>query len=269
MMAVEAILGKSANVTTRRSASNESANVTMEGTKTTMSRFIQPQETWIIDSGASSHMCKDVERFENLKPATGSIGGADGRAIVITGEGRVRILTKDSTGDNQTLVLERVLLIPSLEYNLFSICAITEKGHWNVFEEHGGFIKINGEPLKVNFGREGNLFALHCGEEKGLKTGTRNEEATLETWHRRMGHQGAETIKKLEATVNGMKITDLSHTKCEVCSETKMAKKPFTSSTTRVSKPLQLIHSDVAGPMRTATAEEGHRYVINFIDDYS
>ena len=106
-------------------------------------------------------------------------------------------------------------------------------------------------------------------KKKASKTGTRNEEATLETWHRRMGHQGAETIKKLEATVNGMKITDLSHTKCEVCSETKMAKKPFTSSTTRVSKPLQLIHSDVAGPMRTATAEKGHCYIINEIDDYS
>ena len=135
-------------------------------------------------------MCKDVERFENLKPATRSIGRANGRAIAITGKGRVRILTKDSTGDNQTLVFERVLLIPSLEYNLFSIRAIAEKGHRTVFEEHGGFIKINGEPLKVNFGREGNLFALHCGEEKGLKTGTRNEEATLETWHRRMGYQG-------------------------------------------------------------------------------
>ena len=100
MMAVEAILGKLADVTTRRSASNESANVTMEGTKTTMLRFIQLQETWIINSGTSSHMCKDVERFENLKPATGSIGGANSRAIAITGEGRVRILTKDSTGDN-------------------------------------------------------------------------------------------------------------------------------------------------------------------------
>ena len=114
-------------------------------------------------------------------------------------------------GDNGTLILEKVLLIPTLEYNLFSICTFAEKGHWAIFEEHGGFIKINGEPLKENFGREGNLFALHCGEEKGLKTGTRNEEATLETWHRRMGHQGAETIKKLKATVNRMKITDLSH----------------------------------------------------------
>ena len=83
-----------------------------------------------------------------------------------------------------------------------------------------------------------------------------------------MGQQGVETIKKLEATVNGMKFTDLSYTKCKICSETKMAKKPFTS-TIRASKLLQLINSNVAGPMWTATAEDGHRYVINFIDDYS
>ena len=43
----------------------------------------------------------------------------------------------------------------------------------------------------------------------------------------------------------------------------------FTSSTTRASKPLQLIHSNVAGPMQTVTAKDGHCYIINFIDDYS
>ena len=111
-MAVEAILGKLANVTTRKSASNvsttklvntitkELANIMMEGTKTTMLQFVHPQETWIFDSGASSHMCKDVERFENFKPAIGSIGRANNRAIATIGKGRVRILTKNSTGDN-------------------------------------------------------------------------------------------------------------------------------------------------------------------------
>ena len=108
MMAVEAILGKlddvtrklttitmrkPADATTTRLTTNISptklinvmtkklvdkmmkklANVTIEGVKTTMSQFNQPQETWIIDSGTSSHMCKDVKRFENLKPVTGSI----------------------------------------------------------------------------------------------------------------------------------------------------------------------------------------------------
>ena len=74
------------DVTTKKSVdkmTKESANITTEGVKTTMLQFIQLQETWIINSGASSHMCKDAERFENLKPVTGSIGGADGKAIAI------------------------------------------------------------------------------------------------------------------------------------------------------------------------------------------
>lgn len=32
---------------------------------------------------------------------------------------------------------------------------------------------------------------------------------------------------------------------------------------------MELIHSNVAGPMKTPTMEEGHKYVINFIDDFS
>ena len=55
------------------------------------------QEVWIIDSGASSHMCRDSTRFENLKTIDSSISGADRRQIPVTGQGRVRILTLDST----------------------------------------------------------------------------------------------------------------------------------------------------------------------------
>ena len=70
-----------------------------------MSQFIQPQETWIIDSSTFSHMYKDAKRFENLKPVTGSIGRANGKAIGITEKGGVSILTKDSMRDDRTLIL--------------------------------------------------------------------------------------------------------------------------------------------------------------------
>lgn len=98
-----------------------------KGETTTPPPLTQPIKIWIIYSGASSHMYKSQDRFENRKPATGSIKGVNGKAIAITGKGRVRILTKNSTGSERTLILERVLLIPTLKHNLFSICTIAEK----------------------------------------------------------------------------------------------------------------------------------------------
>ena len=43
---------------------------------------------------------------------------------------------------------------------------------------------------------------------------------------------------------------------------------PFLSSTTRTSKPLELIHTNLHGPFKVRTMS-GYRYWITFIDDYT
>ena len=47
-----------------------------------------------------------------------------------------------------------------------------------------------------------------------------------------------------------------------------MTKSPFAKSCERVSKLLELIHSDVCGPMST-TARGGYQYFVTFTDDLS
>ncbi|KAK0594600.1 hypothetical protein LWI29_001701 [Acer saccharum] len=48
----------------------------------------------------------------------------------------------------------------------------------------------------------------------------------------------------------------------------KMTKRPFTGKGLRAKEPLELIHSDVCGPMNVK-ARGGYRYYVTFIDDYS
>ncbi|KAK4402464.1 Retrovirus-related Pol polyprotein from transposon TNT 1-94 [Sesamum angolense] len=56
---------------------------------------------------------------------------------------------------------------------------------------------------------------------------------------------------------------------CEACLQGKQHKKPFPSRTSwRAKAVLELIHTDVCGPMRTPSHEQ-NRYFILFIDDYS
>jgi len=43
---------------------------------------------------------------------------------------------------------------------------------------------------------------------------------------------------------------------------------PFPASSTRASRPLQLVHSDVHGPVKVST-HQGYRYWVSFIDDFS
>ena len=43
---------------------------------------------------------------------------------------------------------------------------------------------------------------------------------------------------------------------------------PFPSSSTRATRPLQLVHSDVHGPVKVST-HQGYCYWVSFIDDFS
>jgi hypothetical protein len=51
----------------------------------------------------------------------------------------------------------------------------------------------------------------------------------------------------------------------ESCIKCKLDPKPFTTTTSRATKPLQLVHSDICGPMEPAIG--GGRYMLLFIDD--
>jgi transposase InsO family protein len=55
---------------------------------------------------------------------------------------------------------------------------------------------------------------------------------------------------------------------CESCLEGKMTKRPFTSKGNRAKDLLELIHTDVCGPVNIR-ARGGYEYFITFTDDYS
>lgn len=91
-------------------------------------------------------------------------------------------------------------------------------------------------------------------------------------WHKRFGHRDPEAVKQLAN--NGLavelKITDCGiRTTCKACIKGKMARKSFPKkSESRTSSILDLIHTDLCGPMQTQTPGK-KRYVLTIIDDYS
>ena len=63
-------------------------------------------------------------------------------------------------------------------------------------------------------------------------------------------------------------VQQITYLVCEAYKAGKMHANPFPSSHCRVSKPLQLIHSDVHGPVKVPT-HQGYCYWVTFIDDFS
>jgi len=68
--------------------------------------------------------------------------------------------------------------------------------------------------------------------------------------------------------VNGLPHIDHLNQLCEVCIFGKNHKIPFVKELWRAKFPLELVHTDVCGPMNISSIG-GNKYFLTFIDDFS
>ncbi|KAA0062799.1 gag/pol protein [Cucumis melo var. makuwa] len=109
------------------------------------------------------------------------------------------------------------------------------------------------------------MFKTAMTQNKRLKISPK-ENAHL--WHLRLGHIN---LNRIETLVKNGLLSELEENSlpvCESCLEGKMTKRPFTEKGHRAKEPLELVHSDLCGPMNVK-ARGGFEYFITFTDDYS
>ncbi len=173
----------------------------------------------------------------------------------------------------QTLEFTKVLHVPELENSLFSCLYLTKhKGfEIRIDSRHMDFMR-NGQTL-FRAPIDGNNCAHLSGSIEPLPESA-NWVSTLpltpSLWHRRCCHHNFADIAKMhkDDLVTGMTFasTEKPDTVCEPCLAGKMRSNPFPSSPSCSTKPLELVHSDLHGPLPVPT-REGYRYWITFIDD--
>jgi transposase InsO family protein len=90
-----------------------------------------------------------------------------------------------------------------------------------------------------------------------------------ELWHRRMVHLHHGALKVLKEIVTGLPdFSTKHHEVCKGCAMGKYTKTTFPNSDSRTGGILDLIHSDVCGPMSSISLS-GYEYYVTFIDDHS
>lgn len=90
-------------------------------------------------------------------------------------------------------------------------------------------------------------------------------------WHRRLGHLHFDNLVKINkknAVRNLSKINKPPNAVCEHCQQGKQTQAKFKSKEHSSTKPLELIHTDLCGPMRTKGLK-GEEYFMLLVDDYS
>ena len=88
------------------------------------------QSTWIVDSGATTHMCHDKQSFTNLYQLENPIDVVlgDGRALTAVGRGEVVLDMVLPNGESKLCTLCDVLYVPQLSHNLISVTKATQTG---------------------------------------------------------------------------------------------------------------------------------------------
>lgn len=116
----------------------------------------------------------------------------------------------------------------------------------------------------------GKAYLLDCQQEEAKLVEYSDAGGEWELWHARMGHLNGEAlIKTQRATIGMPAVSQGTKILCGSCMKGKQTVTRFPSrSLTKTSQVLELVHTDVMGPMKKKS-KGGARYVLTFVDDYS
>lgn len=230
----------------------------------------ESSDRWCLDSGATSHMCCDKNSFVSLNPVQKQVVKlANNESADIKGKGTVIINTLINDKINK-IRLEDTLYVPDLKTNLISVSKCTAREKKIIFNHKSATILGKNDKPIIRAKREGNLYFVDIKTDiANIVTQCTN---SMKDWHERYGHLNEADLKLLATRelVDGlqkMKIKKMST--CEVCLKGKQTATPIPKKTKlRETNLLELIHSDLCGPIRTNSIG-GAKYFATFIDDKS
>ena len=160
--------------------------------------------------------------------------------------------------------------MPKLAKNLLSVPAMAQMGAEVVFNKDECIILKDSRKLTLGHIVDKKLYRVNTSEFANVSTVSK--EPTMRQWHCRYGHLNFDYVNQLmnKQLVEGLKCSDTDFDKqCEACVLGKMKKIPFAKQTVhRATELLELVHSDVCGPMNVDSLG-GSRCMVTFIDDYS
>jgi len=231
---------------------------------------------WNADTGASSTMTPNRHWMHNYTPYCIPIRLADDTIVYSAGIGSVLFLPEvEGKKSDKIVEFTRVLHVPQLGTNLLAVLYLTRRCGYQITIDHTTmhFVHQNQVLFTATIGRNNAAFlngtTLTASEHAQLVS-TLPLDYSL--WHRRLAHHNLADVKRMiqKDLVTGVQLRSTSAPDpiCEPCLAGKMHANPFPSSEHRASKPLELIHSDVHGPVVVRT-RSGFRYWVTFIDDYT
>ena len=192
----------------------------------------------------------------------------DNRVISTIGEGKVKLMCYDGT-NSYVLSLQKVLFVPELTKNLLSVPV--ESGAEVIFDEEKCMMSKDKQTFTIGRVLNDKLFKVNTVESANIASSAKPD---MIVWHCRFGHMNSNYLERLikNELVDGLELNYSNGSfeqNCEACALGKMSRYSFPKkSQSRTSRPLELIHSDICGPMNVDSIG-GSKCMQTFTDDFT
>ncbi|BBG97058.1 hypothetical protein Prudu_006062 [Prunus dulcis] len=216
-------------------------NKTSEGTKTPCKHCVgagitRDEEIWYLDSGCSNHMTGKEDLLVDInRNVTAKVEMGTGQLVDVTGKGT--LVVENKVGKRY---IKEIMLVPGLKENLLSVGQMIEHGYYLVFGDHK--VEIYNDSSHSNLVAKAEMHLAYIA----------SVDHSTELWHRRFGHLNMSSLKLLKEQDMVVGLPEIKGIK--ECREAFPRE-----ATTRALTPLELIHSDICGPMQTVT-KAGNRH---------
>lgn len=185
--------------------------------------------------------------------------------VMIAGKGDITVCTSF-----RKKVIRNVFLVSGLEKNLLSVPQIISVGYSVLFENKccTNLDRTGKKIMEIQRVNKSFPIRWNSSQESELVT---SEEEGMELWHRRLGHVGNSRMEQMhnKKMVDGFPNFHVNKEICGVCKLGKQVREAFpTESQTKTKEKLEIVHTNVCGPMQTESLN-GSIYFLLLVDDYT
>lgn len=225
------------------------------------------KSSWCLDSGCTTHLCRDKKSFTEITSTNvKNVNLANDESTCATATGTVSIIMSNDIKDEE-INLRNILHVPTLRTNLMSVTKITDKGHQVTFQKEKAVISNSNGKIRFIADRKGDLYFLRNTREYTHNASIEDKPDKLKQWHDKLGHLNIKDVIHMSNRGVIPKVNS-SILNCSRCLQGKLTALPFPKRLSRSTHKLEIIHSDLCGPMRTESLGKS-KYFVTFKDDYS
>lgn len=232
-----------------------------------MTKSSQPksEKTW-LDCGANEHFVWNREKFSCYRAIEPSAVETCGGASRIIGEGDV---TFKIGSMDVTLTCKHA---PDFAENIISLSKFIKSFNCQFVSDtnfEGCVISNKSDNRELHRCRTENGLYPMPGPNRPKRAQMAQVESAEVHWHRSLGHIGSDRLIRSIDQVDGLPKLDrklVNDLQCIPCIESKTKRAPIPVPTKRITKPLELTHTDISGKISVQSLGGCHYFVV-FLDD--